>query len=90
MLRLAERVVAEGLSVRATEELATRGLDRAPSRRRSAPTPDVRLDEIASRLSDQFAARVRISVGQRRGRIAIEFATPDDLDRILAALTPAG
>lgn len=90
MLRLAERVVAEGLSVRATEDLAARGLDRATPRRRAAPAPDVRLDEIASRLSDHLAARVRISVGQRKGRIAIEFATPDDLDRILDALTPAG
>jgi ParB family chromosome partitioning protein len=90
--RLAQRVVAEGLSVRATEEIVALGEDlRRPEPRRRAPSPidTGRLDELAARLSDHLDTRVRIDVGQRKGRIAIEFATVDDLDRILGVLSPA-
>lgn len=90
--RLAQRIVAEGLSVRATEEIVALGEDlRRPEPRRRKPSPvdPGRLDELAARLSDHLDTRVRINVGQRKGRIAIEFATVDDLDRILGVLSPA-
>lgn len=84
---LADRVVAEGLSVRATEDLVARGLAARPARPQRTPTADDgRLHERASWLSDRLEARVQISLGQRKGRIAIEFATVEDLDRILEAL----
>jgi ParB family chromosome partitioning protein len=90
--RLAQRIVAEGLSVRATEEIVALGEDRRRPEQRRRPTPvdDGRLDELAARLSDHLDTRVRINVGQRKGRIAIEFATVDDLDRILGVLAPTG
>jgi ParB family chromosome partitioning protein len=90
MERLAQRIVAEGLSVRQTEEIVasrTPAGHRPPSRP-AAAVADPRLDELAARLSDQLDARVRISLGQRRGRIAIEFGSVEDLDRILGTLAP--
>jgi ParB family chromosome partitioning protein len=84
---LAGRVVARGLSVRATEDLVAQALrPRSSPVRRATAVDDGRLHERASWLSDRLEARVQISLGQRKGRIAIEFATVEDLDRILAAL----
>ncbi len=88
---LAARIVAEGLSVRATEEevaLAVAGQAPARTRRppRAAPsTPGVA--ELADRLSDVLETRVRVDVGRRKGRITVEFATVDDLERIAAVMT---
>jgi len=87
--RLATRIVAEGLSVRAVEELVTLGPEgtppRAPRRRREA---DPAAAAAASRLSDRFETRVRVEVGRSKGRITIEFGGSEDLQRILAALEP--
>ncbi len=91
MERLAQRIVAEGLSVRATEEIVALGdgTSRPPLRRRAQPGEhDGALGDLASRLSDRFDTRVRVALGQRKGRIAIEFATVEDLNRILGILTP--
>lgn len=89
MDRLAQRVVAEGLSVRATEEIVALGeepLRRSP--RRSGPRSEADLGDVASRLSDRLDTRVRVTLGQRKGRIAIEFASVTDLNRILDVLSP--
>ena len=88
--RLAQRVVAEGLSVRATEEIVALSdeLHVPQPRRRAERRPDPLLNERAARLSDHLDTRVRIDLGRRKGRIAIEFATVEDLDRILSVLTP--
>ena len=86
---LAQRVVAEGLSVRATEEIVALN-EEAPARRRArrvAPV-DPAIGERAARLSDHLETRVRIDLGRRKGRIAIDFATVEDLDRILGVLAP--
>jgi ParB family transcriptional regulator, chromosome partitioning protein len=91
---LAGRIVAEGLSVRATEEIvavaATRGgLVRPNQRRGSAKrltAPAV--TELAERLSDAFDTRVRVELGQRKGRIVIEFATLADLERLVGIIAP--
>ena len=89
---LASRIVAEGLSVRATEEAVSLALaEGAPAkkavRRSKAHSPG--LSELADRLSDHFETRVRVDIGRRKGRILIEFATVDDLERIVAMIGPA-
>jgi len=82
--RLATRIVAEGLSVRATEEIVSLGDDetpvkpRKPRRHLSAPG----LDDLAERLSDRLDTRVKVQAGANRGKVIIEFATLDDLRRI--------
>ena len=89
--RLAQRVVAEGLSVRALEELVTlgeTGSDR--STRRTEPRPaSPQASELADRLSDHFETRVRVDLGKTKGRITIEFATAEDLERIVATMRVA-
>jgi ParB family transcriptional regulator, chromosome partitioning protein len=84
---LAHRVVAEGMSVRATEEavaLANAGgaADRPAAKRRSRPHSPA-LAELADRLSDRFDTRVKVDLGRSKGKITIEFATVDDLERIV-------
>ncbi|GAB3917456.1 hypothetical protein GCM10027613_17780 [Microlunatus endophyticus] len=87
--RLAQRIVAEGLSVRATEELAALGdgtsQDR-PERSRSKREPSAQATELAAELSDRLETRVRVDQGRGRGRITIEFASDEDLERIAALL----
>lgn len=87
MERLAQRIVAEGLSVRATEEIVAIGeKDEAPRRPRGPKDPHPRAVELASTLSDRFDTRVRVDIGKKKGQIVIEFAEEDDLERILAIL----
>jgi ParB family transcriptional regulator, chromosome partitioning protein len=86
--RLAQRVVAEGLSVRAVEELVTVGesADRASRRPRQPKMVAPKVKDLADRLSDHFETRVRVALGRTKGRIVIEFATVDDLERIVALI----
>jgi ParB family chromosome partitioning protein len=88
--RLAQRVVAEGLSVRATEEIVTLGDTEEPasSQRspRSAREPNPRAGEIAGQVADRLDTRVRVDTGKGKGRLIIEFASADDLERIAALL----
>lgn len=92
--RLATRIVAEGLSVRATEEIVTLGGDPeppqrdAPARRNRMRSPG--LEDLAGRLSDRFDTRVKVDLGKRKGRITIEFATIDDLERIAETMGVRG
>ena len=87
MERLAQRIVSEGLSVRNTEELvALHDEPETPVRSyrpRSTPMP-----ALASQLSDAFDTRVKVTRGAKKGRIMIEFAGQDDLERIIEALAP--
>ena len=90
---LASRIVAEGLSVRAVEEIVAVGSGDTPrqrtaraSRRPTAPG----LRHLADRLSDLFETRVKVEMGQRKGKIVVEFATVDDLERIVKAMSPPG
>jgi ParB family chromosome partitioning protein len=88
--RLAGRIVAEGLSVRAVEELAMIGDPHRPRARRS-PAEHPRsgtADEIAARLADRWDTRVKVQLGQGRGRMVVEFASLDDLERIVALMGP--
>jgi ParB family transcriptional regulator, chromosome partitioning protein len=86
--RLAHRIVAEGLSVRAVEEVvALGGPEPAAEPRRVVNRPTAPgLGELAARLSDGLETRVRIQMGKTRGKVTIDFATLDDLDRIVAAM----
>jgi len=87
MERLAQRIVAEGLSVRSVEEIVTLGGDDAPRARKLRPgARHPQLDDLASRLSDRLDTRVRISLGQRKGKLTVEFASVEDLNRILDKL----
>lgn len=82
---LAARVVAEGLSVRATEEavtLANRDGKTAPTPRRK-PIQMPGLQDVAERLSTAFDTRVTVSLGKRKGKIVVEFGSVDDLQRIV-------
>jgi ParB family chromosome partitioning protein len=88
---LAARIIAEGLSVRATEEAVT--LSRTepvkvpvkPAASRPMRAPGVQ--HLAERLSDTFDTRVKVELGRRKGRIVVEFGSLDDLDRIVALMT---
>ncbi len=90
MERLAQRIVAEGLSVRTTEELvALGGVGAArPTRQQFRSAAGPVLDDLAARLSDRFDTRVSVAMGARKGRLTVEFATLEDLDRILVSLAP--
>jgi ParB family transcriptional regulator, chromosome partitioning protein len=90
---LAGRIVAEGLSVRVTEELATLHAhghaDRTRTRKAAAPrmvAPGV--SDLADKLSDALDTRVRVDLGRRKGKITVEFASVDDLERIVALIAP--
>ncbi len=86
--RLARRVVAEGLSVRAVEELVTLGDHREKTARQRQQSKIVapKAKDLADRLSDHFETRVKVELGRTKGKIIIEFATIDDLERIVALI----
>jgi len=84
MERLAERIVAEGLSVRTTEEIVRLGKAKAtprPRARQQRPLSPLG-ESVVSALSDAYDTRVTITEGRKKGRIVIEFAGSDDLQRI--------
>ncbi|ONI82144.1 chromosome partitioning protein ParB [Saccharothrix sp. ALI-22-I] len=88
---LATRIVAEGMSVRATEEAVTLAKSAEPAkakqvRRKQMQAPG--LQELAERLSDNFDTRVKVELGQRKGRIVVEFGSVDDLERIVQLISP--
>ncbi|MBO1756262.1 ParB/RepB/Spo0J family partition protein [Allobranchiibius sp. CTAmp26] len=88
MERLAQRIVAEGLSVRSTEEIIAVGQEPEKATRTS-PTMGAHhpaLDQIAATLSDRLDTRVGISLGKRKGRMTVEFASVQDLQRIVDTL----
>ena len=84
MERLAERIVAEGLSVRTTEEIVRLGKVKATPRPRARQQrPLSQLGEsVVTALSDAYDTRVTITEGRKKGRIVIEFAGSEDLQRI--------
>ncbi|MFJ9039782.1 ParB/RepB/Spo0J family partition protein [Streptomyces sp. NPDC102406] len=91
--RLAHRIVAEGLSVRAVEEIVTLMGSRPTSTARAkGPRAGGRvspaLNVLATRLSDRFETRVKVDLGQKKGKIVVEFASMEDLERILGTLAP--
>lgn len=87
--RLAARVAAEGLSVRATEDLVRQNKQGATASTpgRGNSSRGVGLSEISERLSDELATRVSVVMGKRKGKIVIEFGSGEDLDRLVAKIT---
>ncbi|WP_394940414.1 ParB/RepB/Spo0J family partition protein [Psychromicrobium sp. YIM B11713] len=90
MEKLAQRIVAEGMSVRATEEAVALWQGSAGKRPASerATARHERLDFLASSLADRLDTNVKISLGARKGKVSIEFASVEDLNRIMAVLNP--
>jgi ParB family chromosome partitioning protein len=91
---MAARVVAEGMSVRGVEEAVQLALSAgdegdapAPRAKNRRPVPQG-LAELADRLSDRFETRVKVDMGRSKGKVTIEFATLDDLQRIVAMIEP--
>ncbi len=90
--QLASRIVAEGLSVRAVEELVALAGQEKPAPARAPRTQRVTapaLTDLADRLSDTFDTRVKVELGRRKGKIVVEFASVDDLERIVGLMAPA-
>lgn len=89
--RLAQRIVAEGLSVRAVEEIVALGDDKpVKSARKPTSSKPVApaLRHLADRLSDIFDTKVKVELGRNKGKIVVEFATIDDLERIVKSMSP--
>ncbi|MFJ9341380.1 ParB/RepB/Spo0J family partition protein [Streptomyces sp. NPDC101733] len=91
---LARRIVAEGLSVRTVEEIIALMASEPSSAsvKSKGPRAGTRvapaLSELATRLSDRFETRVKVDLGQKKGKITVEFASMEDLERILGTLAP--
>lgn len=86
---LAGRIVAEGLSVRATEEAVTLTKREEPAKPKAParkPMQAPGLQEVADRLSNTFDTKVKVDLGRRKGRIVVEFGSIDDLERIVAIM----
>jgi ParB family transcriptional regulator, chromosome partitioning protein len=80
---LANRIVAEGLTVRAVEEIvATGGAKVKSGSLRTGKLLSPKLKEISDQLSDYLETRVHVELGKKKGKIVIEFATVEDLERI--------
>jgi ParB family chromosome partitioning protein len=89
---LAARIIAEGLSVRAVEEIIT--LREEEPKQRQGRRPGVRkpvapaLKVLADRLSDRYETKVRVDLGRNKGKIVVEFASLEDLERIIKSMAP--
>jgi ParB family chromosome partitioning protein len=86
---LAHRIVAEGLSVRAVEEIVAVGSSLEPRpRRHRTSSRSPQLADVAARLSERLETRVKVDLGRNKGRITIEYATLEDLDRLVNLMDP--
>jgi len=83
MEELAQRIVQEGLSVRAVERLVARGGQQPSTRTVRRSTYDPHVVDLTSRLSNRLEAPVRIDVGKRKGRVTLEFTNLEDLERLI-------
>ncbi len=90
MEQLATKIVAEGMSVRATEEAVTLGV-KVVSAKQGSVRPGGRtaaLDDLSTRLGDHLDTRVKVQLGSAKGKITVEFATVEDLNRIAKIINP--
>lgn len=88
--RLAQRVVSEGISVRGLEEIVAvgdHGSD-GPARQQPRKPQAPGLQELGDRLSDRLETRVKVDLGKRKGKVTIEFASMEDLRRIVDVIDP--
>lgn len=86
---LAHRIVAENLSVRAVEELVAIGETAAPATRKPREQRPMapELDDLAASLADRWDTRVKVQLGRNRGKLVVEFASVEDLERIVALMS---
>jgi ParB family chromosome partitioning protein len=85
----ATRIVAEGMSVRATEEaVAMAAAEQPTAKRRTRKISAPGVEELGSRLSDMFETKVKIQIGRSKGKIVVEFGSVDDLQRIIGVMAP--
>lgn len=89
MQALADKIVNEGLSVRAAESIAGEAPKRKTPKARAGGV-QAQLGEIAERLGDRFNTRVAVKLGAKKGQVVIDFATIADLKRILDELGDPG
>ena len=86
---IANRIIAEGLSVRATEEAVTLykrdGKPAESKKKQPAPQPQYFTDS-AERLSDRFDTKVTVTMGKRKGKMVVEFGDQEDFERIMAII----
>lgn len=92
--RLASRIVGEGLSVRNVEEMVMLGGPETGGEKAERKTPRRKptapgVEDLAGRLSDHFDTRVRVDLGARKGKIVVEFASVEDLERLVALMAPS-
>ncbi|MGH3627301.1 MAG: ParB/RepB/Spo0J family partition protein [Sciscionella sp.] len=88
---LAARIVAEGMSVRATEEAVTLQRSESPTPAKQPARKPIQapgLQDLANKLSDRFDTRVKVDLGRRKGKITIEFGSVDDLERLVTMIAP--
>jgi ParB family chromosome partitioning protein len=86
--KLANRIVAEGLTVRMVEEIVATGEAKVKGGSiRSGKILTPKLKEISQQLSDHLDTRVRVELGKQKGKIVIEFATIEDLERLSKVIT---
>ena len=88
--QLAQRIINEGLSVRATEEAVALSDDKPkkPAKKARETQRNERLDFLATSLADRLDTNVKIQLGSRKGKVSIEFASVDDLNRIMQVIDP--
>jgi ParB family transcriptional regulator, chromosome partitioning protein len=87
---LALRAAAEGLSVRQVEDIVRNYSARQIAETGTGRAVDPMLSEIEELLSEQLATRVMVMLGKRKGKIVVEFATKEDLDRIVSEIIGSG
>lgn len=89
--RLARRAADEALSVREVEDLVRRyqamSASASPGRTRGATQPSAHTAEVQRRLAEHLQTRVRIEVGKRKGKIVVDFVSPDELERLTQIIT---
>ncbi|MFA5918326.1 MAG: ParB/RepB/Spo0J family partition protein [Candidatus Nanopelagicaceae bacterium] len=83
---LANRIVSEGLSVRATEEIIATGLAQTKVKRRVNSSNNLHITDVEEDLSDYFDTRVGVQSGKSKGKIVIEFSGTSDLNRIVSLI----
>ena len=90
MDKLANRIIAEGLSVRSTEEIVS--MENAngdkPKKAKARKDNPWANSPIASHLEDRFDTKVSIKGTPTHGRIEIVFSSSEDMERILGLLMP--
>ena len=87
---VALRASAEGLSVRQVEDLVRNYAEARDGKGERTQRADPMLTEVEELLSEQLATRVRVLIGKRKGKIVVEFATKDDLERIVSEIIGSG